>query len=57
MSVKKKEVIKLTKLKPLQTEVSEECKKILIQQKKLQRKTMGLIIEELVMKQYGKDDK
>lgn len=47
----------MTKLKPLQTEVSEECKKILIQQKKLQRKTMGLIIEELVMKQYGKDVK
>lgn len=47
----------MTNLKPLQTEVSDECKKILVQQKKLQRKTMGLIIEELVMKQYGKDDK
>lgn len=43
----------MTKLKPLQTEVSEECKKILIKQKKLQRKTMGLIIEELVMKEYA----
>lgn len=47
----------MTKLKPLQTEVSEECKKILIQQKKLQRKTMGLIIEELVMKEYGKKNR
>lgn len=46
----------MTKLKPLQTEVTEECKKILTQQKKLQRKTMGLIIEELVMKEYGKKE-
>lgn len=43
----------MTNLKPLQTEVSEECKNIILQQKKLQRKTMGLIIEELVMEKYA----
>lgn len=42
----------MTNLKPLQTTVSEECKKILLEQKKLQRKTIGLIIEELIMKEY-----
>ena len=43
----------MTNLKPLQTTVSEECKKILLQQKILQRKYIGLIIEELIMKEYG----
>lgn len=41
------------KLEPLQTKVSEECKKVLTEQKKLQRKTIGLIIEELIMEKYA----
>lgn len=40
------------KIVPLQTEVSQKCKEILKKQKKKQRKTMGLIIEELVMEKY-----
>lgn len=40
------------KLEPLQTTVTKECKDILKEQKKLQRKTIGLIIEELVLKEY-----
>ena len=47
----------MTNLKPLQTHVSEECKKILINQKKIQRKTIGLIIEELIMEHYKETTK
>ncbi len=43
----------MSKLEPLQTQVSEECKKILREQKSTQRKTIGLIIEELVMEKYA----
>lgn len=43
----------MNNLEPLQTSVSKECKEILRQQKSEQRKTIGLIIEELVMEKYA----
>lgn len=43
----------MTKLVPLQTKVSEECKKILREQKSIRRENIGKIIEDLVMKEYS----
>lgn len=43
----------MTKLVPLQTKVSEECKKILREQKSKQQQNIGKIIEDLVMKEYS----
>lgn len=43
----------MTKLVPLQTKISEECKKILRDQKSKQQQNIGKIIEDLVMKEYG----
>lgn len=43
----------MTKLVPLQTKISEECKKILREQKREQQQNIGKIIEDLVMKEYG----
>lgn len=43
----------MTKLVPLQTKISEECKKILREQKSKQQQNIGKIIEDLVMKEYG----
>lgn len=42
----------MTKLVPLQTKISEECKKILREQKSKQQQNIGKIIEDLVMKEY-----
>lgn len=47
----------MTKLVPLQTKVSEECKKILREQKAIRRENIGKIIEDLVMEVYGNDDR
>ncbi len=47
----------MTKLVPLQTKVSEECKKILREQKTIRRENIGKIIEDLVMEVYGNDDR
>lgn len=43
----------MTKLVPLQTKISEECKKILRKQKSKQQQNIGKIIEDLVMKEYS----
>lgn len=43
----------MTKLVPLQTKVSEECKKILREQKSKQQQNIGKIIEDLVMREYS----
>lgn len=43
----------MTKLVPLQTKISEECKKILREQKSKQQQNIGKIIEDLVMKEYS----
>lgn len=43
----------MTKLVPLQTKISEECKKILRDQKSKQQQNIGKIIEDLVMKEYS----
>lgn len=43
----------MTKIVPLQTKVSEECKKILREQKSKQQQNIGKIIEDLVMKEYS----
>lgn len=46
----------MTKLVPLQTKISEECKKILREQKSKQQQNIGKIIEDLVMKEYSKKE-
>lgn len=43
----------MSKLVPLQTKISEECKKILREQKSKQQQNIGKIIEDLVMKEYS----
>lgn len=43
----------MTKLVPLQTKISEECKKILREQKSKQQQNIGKIIEDLVMREYS----
>lgn len=43
----------MTKLVSLQTKISEECKKILRQQKSKQQQNIGKIIEDLVIKEYS----
>lgn len=47
----------MTKLVPLQTKISEECKKILREQKSKQQQNIGKIIEDLVMGVYGNEDR
>ena len=47
----------MNKLVPLQTKVSEECKKILREQKSKQQQNIGKIIEDLVMEVYANESR